>query len=143
MPLCFKKFMKNTEDRRTLKNLKLILITSIPIYLISSYLTGIRIHFVSIDGQIIERGYYEHFTFLIIASIVLACLLPTVHFLVPSIDNRKIKFGLKIVSSSLILFGWVLLFCIFSSLFNTYNKWGEFEFFLVFFVAVPSTIAFF
>lgn len=28
------------------------------------FLTGVRIHFVSIDGQIVDRGYYERFILL-------------------------------------------------------------------------------
>ena len=133
--------MENPKDSRILRNLKIILTISIPVYLVSSYLTGIRSP-ILIDGRIIERGYYEHFTFLIIASILLVCLLPALHFFVPSINNKKMKFGLITVSVTLVLFGAVLLFCIFSSLFNTNNKWGDFEFMLVFLTSVPLTTIF-
>jgi hypothetical protein len=134
--------MENPKNYRILRNLKIILTISIPIYLISAYLTGIRDPIV-IDGRIIEHGYYDHFTFLIIASTFLACLLAALHFFVPSVDNEKMEFGLTTVYLTLVLFGAVLLVCILSTIINMNNKWGEIEFFLVFITAVPLTISFF
>jgi hypothetical protein len=53
------------------------------------------------------------------------------------------ELGLTTVSVTLVLFGAVLLVCIFSSIIDMNNKWGEVEFFLVFITAVPLTISFF
>jgi hypothetical protein len=133
--------MNDRKGQILLRNLKIIILISVPIYLISSYLTGVRI-IVSIDGQMIDRGYYEHFTFLIISSLVLSALLFVLHCFVRTVENKKMEFGLKAIFISLILFGTVLSFCIFSSLFNTVIKWGEFEFMLVFLTSVPLTTIF-
>ena len=133
--------MNDQKGHILLRNLKIIIIISVPIYLISSYLTGVRV-IVSIDGQTFDRGYFEHFTFLIISSLFLSALLFVLHFFVRTIENKKMGFGLKAIFISLVLFGSVLLFCIFSSLFNTNNKWEDSEFMLVFLASVPLTIIF-
>ncbi len=134
--------MANSKDDNLLRNLKIIILTSIPIHLISSYLTGVRIHFIDAVGRVIDRGYYEHFIFLTISAIVLSIFFFVFHFFVRTIDNKKMEFGIKSVSISLTLFGAVLLFCIFSSLFNADNRWGDSEFMLVFLTSVPLTILF-
>ena len=133
--------MGNIRDYRMLRNLKIVITISIPIYLISAYLTGIRGP-IAIDGRTIESGYYDHFTFLIIASFFLVCLLAALHFFVPSVDNETMEFGLTTVYLTLVLFGAALLVCIFLSSSNLNNKWGEIEFIFVFITAVPLTISF-
>jgi hypothetical protein len=134
--------MKREKDKLALRNLKFILIDSIPISLFSGYLTGVRLPPILIDGQVIDRGYYEHFTFLIISAVVLLMLLFFLHFFVRTLDNKMMKFGIGALSVSLISFCVVLLLCILSSLFNVDGKWGNSEFFMVFFAAIPLTIIF-
>lgn len=134
--------MKNLKNNDLLRNLKIIILASVPVHLISSYLTGVRIHFIDVDGRVIDRGYYEHFTFLIISAIVLSILLFVFHLFVRTNDNKKMEFGIKSVSISLVLFDIVLLICNFSSLLYADNRWGNFEFMLVYLTSVPLTIIF-
>jgi hypothetical protein len=134
--------MENSKDNNLLRNLKIIILASVPIHLISSYLTGVRIHFIDAEGRVIDRGYYEHFIFLIISATVLSILLVVFHLFVRTIDNKKMEFGIKSVYVSLVLFDTVLLICNFASLLYADNRWGDFEFMLFFLTGVPLTTIF-
>lgn len=135
--------MNSINPKNLIWKLKILILISIPICLVGSYLTGIKApSIITPEGQVIERGYYEHFTFLIISSIVLLILFFVVQFFVTDIKNKTIIFGARTISTSLVLFDAVLLFCTFSSLLNGFKRWNDFEFMFVFLASVPITVIF-
>jgi hypothetical protein len=54
---------------------KIVLISSLVLYIISSILTGMRYPPIEHGDKIVSIGYYESFVFLLIASVVVIMIL--------------------------------------------------------------------
>ena len=128
--------------------LKILLCALIPLCLASGFLAGIRNSVVTIDGKVIDRGYFEIFIFLVSSSAVLAVLLLLIYFLESYFKNRTSKIGIVFISISLVFFGCALfvgdLIFLYNYLAGFYTEFRlqDFEIFLIVFAAFPATILF-
>jgi hypothetical protein len=115
---------------------------SILIFIISSVFTGVKVKFIDAEGDLIDRGFYEAFTFLITAAAILFAVLFISFLFSEPFQSQSARIGFRIIRASVFTLDILLVFCNLSALFSIDNVWDDFEHFLFFFIAMPSTFTF-
>lgn len=106
----------------------------------SLILTGIKCPPIIYEGQIISRGFYESFIYLVVCVFVLTICFIGSFCVKIDVNNRKNKIAIYLCVLSLVLLGLALLYCDYYAINNNY-LWGESA--IIWFIAsIPSTIGF-